>query len=511
MPEIKARKEQVVFGRGMELTLGEREMVLIVAGKGAPGRPTASYEEVAAVEWVGRRVRIEFRTPGPAWEFEAASAEAAAWAAEFVEQRRQATEAAQAAPSLASAQELGERLTKMLAPGTEAIGPAAQLLLHGAIALRASDVHLLPSAGGTALRVRVDGRLHEVGEIGAEAAGALAARLKTLAGLPSYLDAEVLSGRLAVHVGQRTVEVRLTSTPALGGEALALRIFDPQHAALALEQLGLEPPQQQALLAATRQAGLAVFTGPAGAGKTTTLYALAEHLRAQRGVSVVTIEQPPERAVPGALQINVEDLSGQWEKALVAGLRLDPEVLAVGEIRDRQTATLAAHAALAGHLLLTTLHAPGTAAVGVRLLQLGVAPYAVASALQVLVAQRLVRRVCANCAQPVAPDPQMLTLLGLREEAVRDWQLRRGRGCPACQGSGYAGRVACFEVWPVSERFRELVLALAPVEQFAQLRAAEVEVDARQAALLKAQRGETTLEEVARVFGLPAGSGATAP
>lgn len=501
--------EQVVPGRRMQLVLAETGAALLGAeGRPVvPGRPAADYAEMTSVAVSGFLVRIEFATPGPGWDFAAVSADGAAWTAAFLEDRRSALEAAKAGDATRDLETVAHHLSVLLRITNPHVASAAEYLLRAAAALGATDVHLVPTGGETVVRLRIDGALRAATSLSPEPAAELAARLKALAGLPSYVADQTQYGRLRVPVDGRAVDMRLTTTPAAGGEALALRLLDPTKVGLALDALGLEPAQRDQLLTAARGAGLAVFTGPAGAGKTTTMYALVEKLVSSRpDCSAVTVEQPPERGLEGVAQLDVDDLGSRWDMALQAALRLDPDLLVLGEIRDPATASLAAHASLAGHLLLATMHAGNPAVVPLRLLQLGVPPTAVASGLQVIVAQRLARRVCPSCAEADVPSPEALRSAGLVQPPAGA-EFRQGRGCTACLGTGLAGRVGIFEVWRVTERLRALVLEGAPVSAFLRLRDEEGILSARQAALAKAARGEIPLQEIARL--LPDTGGAT--
>lgn len=493
--------EQVVVGRGMELVLGEDTMSLL-SSAGRPivqERPSAAYGEISLVQVSGRTVTVTFSTPGPGWQFAAIDRDAAAWAAEYLRTRQRAAQAAQAAAKPESIEQVGSRLAEMLADPSPQVSAAAAYLLRAAAALRATDLHISPAAAEAAVQVRVDGILHDLARLPQAQAEPLVAHLKSLAGLPAYISDSPQYGHISVPADAGDVAVRITTVPCAGGEAAALRILNPAATPLDIDELGLEDDQRPALLAAASTPGLVVFTGPAGAGKTTTMYAVVDRLCAD-GKRTVTVEAPPERLLTGAVQIAVDDLGGQWGLALQAALRLDPDVLLLGEIRDAPTAALAAHASLAGHTLLATMHASAPASVPVRLLQLDVPPETLASGLTAIVSQRLLRRVCDQCAAPDAPDEALLASLGLTREDIANARLMRGQGCAACMSSGYRGRVAAFEIWPVSERARELILARAPAQEFAELYRSEVAMTAIQAALRKALRGEVSLAEVANVF-----------
>ncbi|MCD6351768.1 MAG: Flp pilus assembly complex ATPase component TadA [Armatimonadetes bacterium] len=494
--------ETIVPGRAARLVLGQSGLAFISArGQPAvPERPTAHYDELAGVELAGAHVRLRFTTPGPEWDFVAVSPEAAQWAGEFLLSLQAAAQARRAAMKKPELDAVATQLETLLSPQAPQVAAAAEYLLAAAAGLRATDVHVVPAGGKTVVRLRIDGLLHQVAALEPEVAADLQRRLKAMANLPSYITDSPQYGRLTLALGEGVVDARLTATPAVGGEALALRLLGASDGELTLDRLGLEAEQQEFLEALPRSTGLVVFTGPAGSGKTTTMYALAERaLETRQDLAVVTVEEPPERALAGATQLDVRALGGRWDEALQAALRLDPSVLVLGEIRDGQTAALAGHAALSGHLLLTTMHAGTVAEVPPRLLQLGVPPSVVASGLRVVVAQRLLRRVCPSCSVPDTPSPDLLAAVGAAAQPGAPFA--RGRGCAECAGTGLRGRVAVFELMPVTEALRRLILASAPAEEYARLGGALPGPTLRVAALAKAARGEVPLAEVLDVLG----------
>ncbi|MBC7289390.1 MAG: Flp pilus assembly complex ATPase component TadA, partial [Armatimonadetes bacterium] len=469
MEQFPLTAEQVVVGKHANLVLGEESMALLTpSGAPATSRPSARYSEVAAITCNRGSVTVEFSTPGPAWQVAFHSTDEAVWVAEHLETRRAGAQAAAALGELKTVEALRSKLVELLSGTAPRIPAAATALVAGAALLGASDVHISPGREAR-ITVRVDGRLSELCPVPEDAAAALVSRLKSMAGLPSYVSDEPLSGHITVEAGERSVDARLTTVAAGGGEAAALRILTRTWTELTIDKLGLEEAQLSLLRQAATQAGMVVLTGPAGAGKTTTLYAVLSD-SAAAGRRAVSVEAPPELSLPGIVQVDVADLSGRWEAAVVAALRLDPDVLAVGEMHDAPTAQAAVQAALAGHTLLTTMHAASTAEVPVRLLQLGASPYALASSMNMIVAQRLVRKVCHGCAEPSVPEEQLLAALGLTQDDVEGWQLMRGRGCEACGGTGYSGRTACFELWAVDEQVRQLIVSQAPAGAFEELR-----------------------------------------
>jgi general secretion pathway protein E len=370
-------------------------------------------------------------------------------------------------------------------------------LLLEAIRERASDIHIETQEKRLVVRLRIDGILRPVLEPKRALAPLLVSRIKVMARLDIAEKRQPQDGRVSLRVGPHEVDVRVSTIPSQFGERVVLRLLDRDQARLGLDRLGMSARDAEVfarLLA--RPSGMVLVTGPTGSGKTTTLYAALERLN-DRTRNIMTVEDPIEYSLDGIGQVQVNprtDLS--FARGLRAILRQDPDVIMVGEIRDRDTAQIAAEAAMTGHLVLSTLHT--TTAIGAvsRLIDLGVERFLLAPMLVGLVAQRLVRRLCPQCRRPEAASPADAALLdGL---AVGE-RVFRATGCPACQGQGYAGRLALYEVIAVTRDLEEMIhggAAEADLARTARRHGPGLMADG----LRNIRDGNTTTEDVARVF-----------
>ncbi|MEY4863073.1 MAG: type secretion system protein [Pseudomonadota bacterium] len=378
--------------------------------------------------------------------------------------------------------------------------------LYDALNAEASDIHLETDADGLTIRYRLDGVLIRIGRIdGAASARQAVSRLKVLADLDISEQRIPQDGRLKVRPPGREIDLRVSVMPSLHGEDVVLRVLDrgtlsADRQRLTLDALSLEP-QQAAFIrrVARRPHGLFLVTGPTGSGKTTTLYGLLTELN--DGLDkIATIEDPVEYELPGILQVPVNEAKGMtFARGLRSLLRHDPDKIMVGEIRDAETAQIAIQAALTGHQVFATVHANNVVDVVGRLSAMGVDPYNLAAALNAVIAQRLVRRICARCSTEHVPDPQVLEQHGLSADWAQGKTLRVGRGCPACRASGYKGRQAAMECLEFDDVMRSLVGDRASI---AQVRAAARERGAEPlglAALRLVAQGQTTFEELDRV------------
>lgn len=339
-------------------------------------------------------------------------------------------------------------------------------LLAHAVAHRASDLHVEAGEEGTTVRLRVDGVLRAGPPVPRGLGPAVASRLKILAGLDIADRLRPQDGRALVRVGSgggRAVELRVSSLPSVRGENLVLRLLDPEAGLASLDALGLLPADAERLgaLLESRE-GMILVTGPTGSGKTTTLYAALGRILARGGVNVITVEDPVERRLPGVVQVQTHEKAGLgFAAALRAILRQDPDVVLVGEVRDRETAAVAAQAALTGHLVLATLHTVDAVGAVSRLADVGVEPFKLAAALRGVVAQRLVRRLCATCRVPAAAGWTDARLLGRPPDGEPAWTPPAGPDapCPNCSGAGYQGRVPALEVLLADAPFARRVAA----------------------------------------------------
>lgn len=379
--------------------------------------------------------------------------------------------------------------------------PAVRLLnsiLGDAIRAGATDVHLEPDAEDVAIRFRVDGVLEQRLRVPHPVAAAMAARIKVLSGMDIGERVRPQDGRLALTFGGREYDVRVATVGSAFGERVTLRLLNTRQVLLGLDRLGLEPDQRQLLESLLRRPhGMILVTGPTGSGKTTTLYAALSYIN-DRARNIVTVEDPVEYRLPGVTQIPVREKMGiTFDVGLRAVLRHDPDVIMVGEVRDPRTASMAVHAALTGHLVLTTLHTNDAASSLVRLVDLGVEPFLLASAVTAAVGQRLVRLLCRRCRRVAEPDAEERRLLGLGEAPA---VVYRPGGCSECRGTGYRGRTGVFEVLVVDQGIRELVLGRSPAATIARAARVAGMRALRDSAARKVLDGLTSVEEFRRVL-----------
>jgi type II secretory ATPase GspE/PulE/Tfp pilus assembly ATPase PilB-like protein len=370
-------------------------------------------------------------------------------------------------------------------------------VLAAAVQSGASDVHFLPVETGLDLRWRIDGVLQAVATLPREGAPNVIARLKVLADLLTYRTDVPQEGR--IRGADRQVEMRLSSFPTLYGEKAVVRLFAGPGRYLTLEDLGLPDEVRDALSALLDEtSGSIVLSGPAGSGKTTTIYACLRQLAARSAGrrSLASLEDPIESSINGVSQSQVNPASGlTLEAGLRALLRQDPEVIAIGEVRDRTTAEIALQSALTGHLTLTTFHAGSACEVVGRLLDMGIEPYAIRSGLRAVVALRLVRKLCPACSVPTQKPEDFLGL------AVR--QAHVAKGCDACRGTGYAGRIVLAELlMPESEEISRAVLARADVRALETVAVASGMTTRWHRALQAVEAGRTSPAEIRRVLGM---------
>ena len=371
-------------------------------------------------------------------------------------------------------------------------------LLGDAVRAGASDIHVEPQRDGVRIRYRVDGLLRDMMTVPRRAGPSMTSRLKIISGLDIAERRVPQDGRTRISVDGKTVDARVSTLPAIHGEKVVIRLLTTTEHVPELESLGLLESQMESLRRALQVSqGLILITGPTGSGKTNTLYAAINHVISPER-NVVTLEDPVEIQLPGITQVNVNVRSGMtFARGLRAILRQDPDVVLVGEIRDRETAELALRASLTGHLVLSTVHTNGAVQALTRLVDMEIPPYLVASSLNLVVAQRLLRRVCSACTEPSDPEPEVLTALGLEASDMTSATPHRGTGCLECGMSGYRGRLGAFEVLPITTSLRH-AFSHAPTEETLLNRAGGF-VSLQRAALQHALSGETTFEEVLRI------------
>ncbi|MFC0082168.1 ATPase, T2SS/T4P/T4SS family [Aciditerrimonas ferrireducens] len=378
------------------------------------------------------------------------------------------------------------------------------LLVLQALNERASDIHVEPTADQLRIRYRIDGVLHDMAPAPKSIAPAVTTRLKVMAELDIAEHRLPQDGRISLNVGNRTVDLRIATLPTIHGEKIVMRVLDKSNVVLSFEELGFD----EDLLARYREIytkpyGTVLVTGPTGSGKTTTLYATLSVLNSPEK-NIITVEDPVELRIPGINQVQLNVKAGlTFAAALRSILRADPDIVLVGEVRDKETAMISVEAALTGHLVLATLHTNDAASTPMRLVEMGVEPYLVGSAASAIVAQRLARRLCRHCREPFEPTEAEVAALGWDPAQVFASSsvptLYRAKGCGACAHTGYRGRRALAELLVVTEEVEQMIVAGAPAEQIHRLAVEQGMVPLREHGLRRALEGETTLEEVLRV------------
>lgn len=372
-----------------------------------------------------------------------------------------------------------------------------QKMLIDAINARASDLHFEPYEFNYRVRFRIDGELREITQPPIAIKDKLASRIKVISRLDIAEKRVPQDGRMKLKFGSRAIDFRVSTLPTLFGEKIVIRILDPSSARLGIEALGYEKIERDRLMGAIKRPyGMVLVTGPTGSGKTVSLYTCLNILN-QPGVNIATVEDPAEINLPGINQVNVNDKAGlNFAVALKAFLRQDPDIIMVGEIRDLETADIAIKAAQTGHMVLSTLHTNDAPTTLTRLMNMGVAPFNIASSVILITAQRLARRLCENCKAPADYPREALLKAGFaQDELDGSWRLYRAVGCSSCN-NGYKGRVGLYQVMPVSEEIQRIILSEGNAMDIARQAQSEGVRDLRGAGLLKVRSGVTTLEEV---------------
>lgn len=366
----------------------------------------------------------------------------------------------------------------------------------------ASDIHFEPFEQAFRVRMRVDGVLSQIAAGPAADYPQLSSRVKVLSELDIAERRRPQEGRLKLVIDNRSIDYRVSSVPTRFGEKIVLRVVDATGLKADLTKLGMNPKEAQLMAQATgQQYGMCLVTGPTGSGKTTTLYSALNRLN-QMDRNISTIEDPVEFDVFGITQINVKrELNMDFAQVLRLLLRQDPDVILVGEIRDTETAKTSFQAAMTGHMVLSTLHTNDTVSAIARLRDMEIEPFLITAGLNVIVAQRLVRRICQHCRTPVTISAAQLKSLGISEEQAAKASFHRGRGCVKCNGSGCRGRVAIFEMLTLSSRLRDMIFENASVEALRKQAIKEGMRTLRVSALSKAFQGMITLEEAALFSG----------
>lgn len=375
-----------------------------------------------------------------------------------------------------------------------------QKMLFDAYNMRASDLHFEPYEFNYRVRFRVDGELREIASPPVAIKDKLASRIKVISRLDISEKRIPQDGRMKMKIGQNTIDFRVSTLPTMFGEKIVIRILDPSSAKLGIEALGYEPEEKERLLAAVKRPyGMVLVTGPTGSGKTVSLYTCLNILN-KPGLNISTAEDPCEINLPGVNQVNVNDKAGlTFAAALKSFLRQDPDVIMVGEIRDLETADIAIKAAQTGHMVLSTLHTNDAPTTLTRMLNMGIAPFNIASSVILITAQRLARRLCAKCKEPLDVPQETLLDAGYKpDELDGTWVPYKPVGCNACN-NGYKGRVGIYQVMPISEEMQRLILTGGTALDIAKQAEEEGVRSLRKSGLLKVKKGDTSLEEVLSV------------
>ena len=376
-----------------------------------------------------------------------------------------------------------------------------QKILLDAINAGASDLHFEPYEKFYRIRYRIDGVLKEIAQPPLAIKDKIASRIKVISSMDISEKRIPQDGRMKLVLSKtRAIDFRVSTLPTLQGEKIVMRILDPSSAKLGIDALGYESDQKEALLnAVQRPYGMVLVTGPTGSGKTVSLYTCLNILNKPE-INISTAEDPAEINLPGINQVNVNEKAGlTFAAALRSFLRQDPDVIMVGEIRDLETADIAIKAAQTGHMVLSTLHTNDAPSTLSRLLNMGVAPFNIASSVNLITAQRLARRLCSNCRQPMDIPHEALLSAGFgKEDLDGSWQLYGPKegGCDACNGTGYKGRVGIYQVMPITDEMSRIIMSNGTAHDISDQAKREGVMDLRQSGLLKVKQGLTSLEEV---------------
>ncbi len=374
------------------------------------------------------------------------------------------------------------------------------LIFEEAVRMRASDIHFEPFEDKFIIRFRIDSVLHEIQSPSKKLQGPILSRLKLMSGMDLSEKRVPQDGRIQKIILGRHFDFRVSALPALHGESIVTRLLEQSGVLLGLEQIGfLEDNIDKFKKMIRRPNGIILMTGPTGSGKTTTLYSALNVINTV-DTKIVTVENPVEYQIEGINQVQINDDIGlTFALALRSILRQAPNVILVGEIRDLETAEIAISAAMTGHLVFSTLHTNDAPGANTRLVEMGVKPFLVASAIQAVIAQRLVRTICQECKEPYQADPLVIRDLGFNPDEYKDQNFYRGRGCETCNYTGYKGRTAIHEVMENTDEIRDLVLCNSATDQIRAMARKQGMRTLREDGWLKVLRGTTSMVEVARI------------
>jgi len=373
------------------------------------------------------------------------------------------------------------------------------MVLLQAVRDRGSDIHLEPFEHEFKVRYRVDGVLYEMMPPPIQLARAVISRVKVMSNLDIAETRLPQDGRIELNIGGNPVDLRVSTLPTMYGESVVMRVLDRSNVALNLEQIGLRSEELKLLRALLEKPnGIILVTGPTGSGKTTTLYSALNEMNTI-DVKIITTEDPVEYDLEGIMQCQInEEIGVTFANCLRSILRQDPDKILVGEVRDLETAQIAVEASLTGHIVLSTLHTNDAPSAVTRLLDLGLEPFLITATLEAIVAQRLVRRICLNCRTPYEPTDEGLYELELTRSEIEGKQFFYGTGCKKCNGSGYKGRIAIFEIMVISDRVRDMIMNMASTAELRNVSKEEGMRMLRDSGLLHIYDGISTIEEVVK-------------
>lgn len=404
---------------------------------------------------------------------------------------------------LEQVRQVGRREDLLDSGGRAPVIQLVNLVLFEAVQGGASDVHIQPTEDELVVRLRIDGVLFDAYRLPKDLQDEVTSRIKVLGRMNIAEKLVAQDGRATVRVGDRLIDLRIASLPTSHGERVVVRLLDKSARLYRLDELGMSP-HNLALFRQliSREHGLILVTDPTGSGKSTTLYAALQEIN-NRERNILTLEDPIEYELEGVSQTQVTDRKGMtFASGLRSVLRQDPDIIMLGEIRDRETAVMAIQSSLTGHLVFSTLHTNDAPSAVTRLLDLGVEPYLVASSVIGVLAQRLVRQVCRHCAEPAELTPLELSQLGLEANDSSTANIRRGKGCEICRQTGYRGRIAIGELLPMTDAIRELVQRQANASDIRQCAIGEEMKSLRDDGVRKILLGVTTVEESLRVVNI---------
>ncbi len=408
---------------------------------------------------------------------------------------------------------IAEVKSKIEASFSGGMSEALEIILAGALATNASDIHIEPRPGMVQLRLRMDGVLRDVAALPTRFYALLLSRIKLVSELKLNIHDRAQDGRFTIHSEAEAIEVRTSTLPGPDGENVVMRVLNPKSIAITFEELGMQPWVSAAIKEELKKPnGLILTTGPTGSGKTTTLYTYLRTIQSP-DIKIITIEDPIEYHIIGIEQTQVDQEKGyDFANGLRSIVRQDPDVILVGEIRDLETAEVAMHASLTGHLVFSTLHTNDAAGTIPRLLDLGVRPAIIAPAINVAMAQRLVRRLCASCRVAVPTDDPLKKKIaaelasfpaGIPVPEEKQWTVFSASepGCPECNATGYRGRIGTYEIILINDAMEELILKSAPGSEIKKEAARQGQITMRQDGVLKILAGITDFPELERIVG----------